>query len=319
MQFHCCNIHLRISGPTWAAQETAFARRAGSVAGFAAHGIRGKIVSEMDPNLDEKYYRLRKYLEGMGSVLLAFSGGVDSALLLAVGREALGEEITAVTVNSPLHPKSLLDNAQRMAARLRANHVVIETDELKNDEFTSNPPERCYLCKHDRFSRLIEIAAREGISEVVEGSQLDDTSDYRPGMEAARELSVGSPLLEIGFYKYEVRALSRELGLSSWNMKPSSCLATRIPYGEEITREKLSVIDQGEQYLMDLGVNQFRLRYIEDRTARIEVDPSSIAVLASEGIRERVVARMRELGFVYVTMDLAGYRTGSLNENLLET
>jgi uncharacterized protein len=268
----------------------------------------------MDANLDEKYYKLRKNLEGLGSALVAYSGGVDSTLLLFVAKEALGDDILAATVNSPLHPKVLQDHAARMAARLRTEHIIIETDELDSDDFVSNPPERCYLCKHSRFGKLIEIAAREGISEVVDGTQLEDASDYRPGLEAARELSVRSPLLEVGFYKYEVRALSRELGLSTWNMRATSCLATRVPYGEKITSDKLSVVDRGEQFLADLGLSQVRLRYKEDRTARIEVGPESISKLASDGIRERVVAHMKELGFIYVTLDLAGYRMGALNE-----
>jgi uncharacterized protein len=273
----------------------------------------------MDANLDEKYYKLRKNLEGLGSTLVAFSGGVDSTLLLFVAKEALGDDVLAATVNSPLHPKALQDHATRMAARLKTEHITIETDELDSDDFISNPPERCYLCKHSRFAKLIEIAAREGISEVIDGTQLEDTGDYRPGLEAARELSVRSPLLEGGFYKYEVRALSRELGLSTWNMRATSCLATRVPYGEKITRDKLSVIDEGERYLNDLGLSQVRLRYIEDRTARIEVGPDSIPKLSSDGVRERVVSRMKELGFIYVTLDLAGYRTGALNEAFQET
>lgn len=273
----------------------------------------------MDANLDEKYYKLRKNLEGLGSALVAYSGGVDSTLLLFVAKEALGDDILAATVNSPLHPKVLQDHATRMAAKLRAEHIIIETDELDSDDFVSNPPERCYLCKHSRFGKLIEIAAREGISEVVDGTQLEDAGDYRPGLEAARELSVRSPLLEVGFYKYEVRALSRELGLSTWNMRATSCLATRVPYGEKITSDKLSVVDRGEQFLADLGLSQVRLRYIEDRTARIEVGPESISKLASDGIRERVVAHMKELGFIYVTLDLAGYRMGALNEAFRES
>lgn len=270
----------------------------------------------MDPVLNEKYYRLKKRLEGTGSALLAYSGGVDSTLLLAVGREALGDNIVAVTVDSPLHPGALLEAAQRMASRLRANHLIIKTDELADGEFIVNPPERCYICKRERYRQLVEMATREGISEVIEGSQLDDSSDYRPGAEAARELSVSSPLVDTGFYKYEVRALSRELGLSTWNMRAISCLATRIPYGEEVTREKLAVIDEGERFLLGLGLNQVRVRFTGGNTARIEVAPSSIPVLASDGTRERVIARMRELGFTYVALDLVGYRTGALNEAL---
>jgi uncharacterized protein len=270
----------------------------------------------MDANLDDKYYRLRKNLEGLGSALIAYSGGVDSTLLLFVAKEALGDDALAATINSPLHPKALQDHATRMATRLKMEHITLETDELDSHEFVANPPERCYLCKHSRYAKLTEIATREGISEVIDGTQLEDTVDYRPGLEAARELSVRSPLLEVGFYKYEVRALSRELGLSTWNMRATSCLATRVPYGEKITRDKLSVIDEGERYLADLGLSQVRLRYIEDRTARIEVGADSIPKMASDGIRDRVVSRMKELGFTYVTLDLVGYRMGALNEAL---
>ena len=270
----------------------------------------------MEANLQDKYFSLKKALGSVGSAVVAFSGGVDSTLLLAVGKEALGDNVLAVTVDSPLHPRSMMEMSTLMAARLKVEHLVIKTDELTSPAFTANPPDRCYLCKHSRFSKLIEIATREGISEVLDGTHMDDSGDYRPGMEAAQELSVRSPLLENEFYKFEVRALSRELGLATWNMPAGTCLATRVPYGEEITGEKLSVIDKGEEFLTGLGMKDVRLRFYDNGTARIEVSSQGIPVLASDGVRERVVSKMRSLGFTYVTVDLAGYRTGALNEVL---
>ena len=270
----------------------------------------------MEVSLEEKYYRLKACLTSMGSALVAYSGGVDSTLLLGVGRETLGDNLLAVTVDSPLHPRSMMDMASKMAARCKVEHMVIKTDELVEENFTSNPAERCYLCKHARFSKLVDIATREGISEVLDGTQMDDTGDYRPGIEAARELSVRSPLLETEFYKFEMRALSRELGLATWNMPAGTCLATRVPYGQVITREKLTAIDSGEEFLRDLGLKDVRLRFYDNGTARIEVNPAGIPMLASDGVRERVVDRMKSLGFTYVAADLAGYRTGALNEVL---
>lgn len=270
----------------------------------------------MDASLSEKYFKLKTCLADMGSALLAYSGGVDSTLLLAVGGEVLKDNLLAVTVDSPLHPRSMIELSAKMAARCKVEQLVIETDELLDEAFTSNPPERCYVCKHARFSKLVEIATREGISEVLEGTQMDDLGDYRPGMDAAEELSVRSPLLETEFYKYEVRALSRELGLTTWNMPAGTCLATRIPYGQTITREKIEVVDKGEEFLRELGCKDVRLRLYDGGTARIEVSPQGIAMLATDGVRDRVVNKMKSLGFTYVTLDLAGYRTGALNETL---
>lgn len=272
----------------------------------------------MEANLQDKYYKLRELMGEMGTVLVAFSGGTDSTLVLSVAREALGNNVLAATVKSPLQPGELMKSARVMALRLRARHVVIENDELANESFVSNPPERCYLCKHGRFQQLIELANVEGLDEVADGAQLDDLGEYRPGTQAAEELGVRSPLLECGFSKFEVRALSRELGLSTWNLSASPCLATRMPYGQKITREKVSVIEGGEVFLRELGMRQVRLRYIDDNVARIEVAENSIPALTADGTRQRVIDKLRSLGFNYVTVDLAGYRPGSMDETLEE-
>lgn len=272
----------------------------------------------MEINLENKYYELKTCLQDMESALIAFSGGVDSTLLLAVAKEALGDNVIGATVQSPIHPDDTVEKAASIASRLRADHVIVKSDELKDEKFTVNPPERCYICKHARYTELVDIATREGLLEIVEGSHLDDVNDYRPGMEAARELDIRSPFLEVGMMKFEIRALSRELGLTYWNDPPSTCLATRIPYYQKITPEKIRIVNQGEEYLKSLKLTNVRLRYIDDRTARIEVDPDQIKMLVSDGIRERVLDKMKELGFIYVTADLTGYRTGALNEALPE-
>ena len=267
----------------------------------------------MKEQADESLARLQQILSGMGSALLAFSGGVDSALLLALGRETLGEGLLAVTASSPLYPPITIERARGLAGRLGVEHVVIETDELSDEHFTANPPDRCYLCKRELYGSLAEIARSRGIPHVVDGAQLDDLGDYRPGMRAAREFGVRSPLIEAGATKAEVRSLSRRLRLETWDMPAGPCLASRIPYGRRITIEKLEAIQQGERILDELGLREVRVRFTDEDTARIEVPLPSLHVLLRDGVRERIVREMKELGFLYVTMDLEGFRSGSMN------
>ncbi len=272
----------------------------------------------MEIELERKHARLTTILMEMGSALLAYSGGVDSALLLAVGKEALGDRIVAVTAHSPLYPLPVVERACRMAGQLGVEHVIIETDELADREFRTNPPDRCYLCKRELYGRLTDMARERNIAFVIDGTHADDLGDYRPGMRAATDFDVRSPLLEVGFTKDEVRALSRELGLETWDAPAGPCLASRIPYNREITLEILTAIEQGERLLSELGFREVRIRIGDERTARIEVSPDSIERLADRAVREQVVSGLKDLGFLYVTLDLEGYRTGSMNRVLVE-
>ncbi len=267
----------------------------------------------MEAELERKQARLKEVLEDMGSALLAFSGGVDSALLLAVGKEALGDRLVAVTACSPLYPQPVVEKACEIASRLSVEHIVIETDELSDEEFKANPPKRCYLCKRELYGRLLEIAEAKGIAQVIDGTQEDDAGDYRPGMRAAAEFGVRSPLLEVGMGKEEIRILSRELGLETWDIPAGPCLASRIPYEQEITPEKLLAIERGEEFLTELGFREVRVRFTAERVARIEVSPPEISRLVESGTREMVIRKLKELGFLYVALDLEGYRTGSMN------
>ncbi|MBU4193840.1 MAG: ATP-dependent sacrificial sulfur transferase LarE [Actinobacteria bacterium] len=267
----------------------------------------------MEANLKAKHLALKRNLADTGSAVLAFSGGVDSTLVLAVGREALGDRIIAATARSPLYPRSVVERAATLAQRLCVEHVVLDSNELEDARFTSNPPERCYLCKRELYGRLDRLAKKRGVAAVIDGTQLDDTSDYRPGMRAAAEFGVRSPLLEVGFTKDEIRAFSKELGLDTWDIPAGPCLASRVPYSEEITPRKLAAIEQGEQFLGELGFREVRVRFTKDSTARIEITADCISKLADKAVREKVVGKMKELGFLYVTLDLEGYRTGSMN------
>jgi len=263
----------------------------------------------------EKEKRLREILRGIGSAALAFSGGVDSTLLLKVASEELGGNFAAFTAASETYPEYQLKEAVRLAHLFGVRHEVIATSELSVRGFAENPPERCYYCKRELFRKIRERADELGLGVILDGSNADDSSDFRPGKRAQREFSVRSPLAEAGFSKGDVRELSRMLALPTSEKPSFACLASRFPYGERITAEKLRMVGKGEEILRSLGLKQFRLRH-HNSIARIEVEPGEIEKLAAASMRKRLVSGLKALGYRYVTVDLEGYRTGSMNETL---
>ncbi|MDN5331812.1 MAG: pyridinium-3,5-biscarboxylic acid mononucleotide sulfurtransferase [Tepidanaerobacteraceae bacterium] len=257
-------------------------------------------------------------IKNLGSVIVAFSGGVDSTFLLKVCLDVLGKEnVLAVTARSSTYPARELKEAKELAGSFGANHEIIVSEELEVPGFSENPPERCYYCKKELFGKLIKMARERGFNFVLDGSNADDTGDFRPGMKAKDELGVISPLKEAGLTKAEIRTLSQKMGLPTWNKPSFACLASRFPYGERITEEKLNRVGKAEDLLNELGFIQYRVRSHAD-LARIEVSPEEIERFFERSLREKVVAEFKKLGFVYVSLDLTGYRTGSMNEGLKE-
>lgn len=274
-------------------------------------------TKETESGIYDKWMKLKDDLKSMGRVAVAFSSGVDSTFLLKTAQDVLGDHVIAVTVKPYSFPTRELEEAKAFCEEWGIRHIIYEINELEIDGFRENPPERCYLCKRELFAKMLKIAEEHNISYVVEGSNVDDEGDYRPGMRAVSELGIVSPLRKAGLYKEEIRTLSKEMGLPVWDKPSFACLASRFAYGECITKEKLEKVERAEQLLMDKGFRQMRVR-VHGSMARIEVLPGEFGKLMERGTREEIVSKLRSYGFSYISMDLEGYRTGSMNEGAFD-
>ena len=268
-------------------------------------------------NLEEKEVRLESLLRDMKGAIVAYSGGVDSTYLAWKAHQVLGDGALAVTADSPSVPSLQRRTALEVAARFGFRHEVIRTDEVERSDYRDNPPNRCYFCKDVLFTRLTELACARGYAFVLDGLNADDLGDYRPGREAATEHSVRSPLVEAGLSKQEIRELSRKAGLPTADQPASACLASRFPYGVKITEEKLRIVDRGEEALREMGFRVFRVRHHDD-TARLEFGREDLAKALNMEVAAKLAALFKGLGYRYVTLDLEGYRSGSLNEVLVQ-
>jgi uncharacterized protein len=267
---------------------------------------------------EEKLRELQGLLSQMGRAVVAFSGGVDSTFLLKVALDVLGDNLWAVLLVSPLYPQRETEEAKKIARELGVKRLIeMENPAISDEEFLSNGKNRCYICKRRSFFQILQFARAHQVEAVIEGSNLDDLSDYRPGRTALQELAIRSPLIEVGLSKGEIRQLARELGLPNADKPSFSCLASRIPYGFRISLDLIKRIEEGEEFLRELGFKQFRARH-HGEIVRIEVDRNRLELFSDPSIRERTIQKFHELGYTYVVLDLEGYRTGSLNQVLSE-
>lgn len=272
-------------------------------------------ATALDKPLQDKYRQLQQIVHAAGSAAVAFSGGVDSTFLLKVCADVLGRKVLGVTARSETYPTRELNEARKLAQQIGAEHILITSEELDVPGFSDNPPNRCFLCKHELFSKIRAIANDRDLQWVFDGSNADDRDDFRPGRIAARKLEVRSPLEEAGLTKADIRSLSRMLGLSTWNKPAFACLSSRFPYHTQITRSALRQVEKAENILWNLGMREFRIRH-HDSIARIELGQKEMQVFWQRNLREKVVNHLKTLGYQYVTLDLQGYRSGSMNEVL---
>lgn len=266
-------------------------------------------------NIDKKYQDLRDILLSLGSALIAYSGGVDSTLVLRIARDLLGDRVLAITAKSPVYPSEEIEQAKAITRDMGIAHKIIETHELSNPKFVTNPKDRCYWCKRELFAELRNIARDNNLNYVLDGTNFDDQNDFRPGMRAANEFEVRSPLKEAALTKEDIRAVSKRLDLPVWDKPSLACLASRFPYGTKITQENLIKVEKAERFIREFGITQIRVRH-HDRIARIEVMECDMGKLLEGNMRGKVSSYLKKLGYSYVVIDLEGYRTGSMNEAL---